>query len=219
MLDTLANFPAYALAYSIRPMTIVETVQWLLDANGWTQAELAERLGTTQPTVNRWLAGADPRGSMRKRIEELYQTVRDGAEDRPPGTVRLVGRVGADPSGSILFADGDDLGDVVPIPPGGSSNDSALEVSGYSMRGYADDGSIIYYSAPRQPTDEYLGEVVVCETFDGERLVKRMLRGSRRGLFDLESINGETRRDQTLRWIAEITSIVPPRQARRLLRR
>lgn len=215
----LTNFTSYSFAHTNLSMEIIDKLKWLLDANDWTQAELAARLETTQPTVNRWLAGADPRGTMRDRINRLYEAVHDGEEDRQPGAVRLVGKVGADPSGTILFADGDDLGDWVPIPPGGSVQDSALEVSGHSMRGYADDGSIIYYSAPRAPSEDYLGDVVVCEIETGERLVKRLLRGSKRGLWDLESINGETRRDQSLRWIAEITSTVPPRQARRLLRR
>ncbi len=67
--------------------------------------------------------------------------------------------------------------------------------------------------------DSYLGEVVVCAVDSGEVLIKKLLRGSERGLFDLESMNGETRRDTRFRWIAEITAIIPPRQARRILMR
>jgi transcriptional regulator with XRE-family HTH domain len=214
-----ANFSDYAPAYMFPVMDVREKLTWLIDTNAWTQTELADRLGTTQPTVNRWLNGADPRGSTREKINELYEAVHNGVEDAQVGMVRLSGKIGADPSGTVLFAESDELDEWVPIPPGGSQKDSALEVAGHSMRGVADDGAIIYYSSPRTPSDDYLGEVVVCEVETGERLVKRMLRGSRRGLYDLESVNGDTRRDEKLHWIAEITSIVPPRQARRLLRR
>lgn len=219
-MHTLANFTGDAPAYIAASMDIAQKVQWLLDFHGWKQADLASRLDTTQPTVNRWLNGSDPRGSMREKINALFEASRQGNAEEAPAInrVRLVGKVGADPSGRILYGEGDDVYEWIPVPPGGSISDSALLVAGFSMRGYADDGAIIYYSTPQPPTEDFLGEVVVCEVDTGERLVKRMLRGSRRGVFDLESINGETRRDQRLLWIAEITNIVPPRNARRLLR-
>ena len=43
------------------------------------------------------------------------------------------------------------------------------------------------------------------------------LRGSRPGLYDLESIAGPTRHDARLRWAAHITAIIPPYQARRII--
>ena len=62
-----------------------------------------------------------------------------------------------------------------------------------------------------------LGQVVVVETETDEVLVKRLLRGSEPGRFDLESIAGPTRHDAKLRWAAHITAIIPPYQARRIL--
>lgn len=44
-----------------------------MDAKGWTQGQLAEELGVSQPTVNRWLSGADPRGETRDRLNSLYE--------------------------------------------------------------------------------------------------------------------------------------------------
>lgn len=43
-------------------------VRHLLDARGWTQTYLAERLQTTQVSVSRWLSGVEPRGDKRDAI-------------------------------------------------------------------------------------------------------------------------------------------------------
>jgi hypothetical protein len=132
--------------------------------------------------------------------------------------VPVVGRVGANPEGDVLYASGQDGGDLAPIPPGGTDKAVALLVSGHSMRGFADDGALIYFEDQRtSPSSDMLGQVVVVETDTDEVLVKRLLRGSAPGLFDLESIAGPTRRDARLRWAAHITAIIPPFQARRII--
>jgi SOS-response transcriptional repressor LexA len=159
----------------------------------------------------------------------------DGAESTrpvaPPATppappappeevlVPVLGRVGADTEGTVLFATGQGAGDLAPLPPGGSKKAVALLIAGHSMRGLADDGGLIYFEDQRSaPSPDMLGQVVVVETADDEVLVKRLLRGSRAGLYDLESIRGPTRRDCKLRWAAHITAIIPPHQARKILR-
>ena len=136
-----------------------------------------------------------------------------------PLLVPVIGRVGADAEGAVMFATGQAAGDLVPVPPGGSTRAVALLVRGHSMRGLADDGGLIYFEDQRTPpSEDMLGHVVVVETDDDEVLVKRLLRGSRRGVFDLESLAGPTRRDVKLRWAAHITAIIPPFQARRIIR-
>lgn len=203
-------------------MTLHEKVMALLGRKDITQQRLAERIGVSQSTVHRWKNGAEPEGANRDAINSFYSEVFDSADDDTatlPRIIKVVGSIGADPSGAVIYGDGDDPEDYVPMAPGGSLRDVAVLVRGHSMRGVAEDGSLIYYSAQIPAEESYLGEVVVCAVDSGEILVKKLLRGSERGLFDLESINGETRRDARLRWIAEITAIIPPRQARRLLRR
>jgi hypothetical protein len=87
------------------------------------------------------------------------------------------------------------------------------------MRDVADDGALIYFEDQRTPpTPDMLGHVVVVEVDTDEVLVKRLLRGSRPGRYDLESLVGPTRRDARLRWAAHITAIIPPFQARRIIR-
>lgn len=136
------------------------------------------------------------------------------------GFAPVIGRVGANPDGSVLFTAGQELGDLAPLPPGGTASAVALEVRGHSMRGLADDGSLIYFEDQKsQPGRDMLGAVVVAQLRTGEVLVKRLLKGSRPGLWDLESLAGPTIEDAEIDWAAEVTAIIPPRQARRLLRR
>lgn len=150
------------------------------------------------------------------RPEWLY----DGQGTMRGGMAPVIGKVGANPDGSVLLATGQAGGDLVPLPPGGTDKAVALEVSGHSMRGLADDGSLIYFEDQRTPpSPDMLGHVVVLETDGDEVLVKRLLRGDKAGRFDLESLAGPTLRNQKLRWAAHITAIVPPHQAQRVLRR
>ncbi len=141
---------------------------------------------------------------------------------RPPARLSLVpviGRVGADTEGRVLFASGQEAGDLVPLPPGGTDKAVALRIVGHSMRGVADEGGLIYFEDQRTPpTPDMFGHVVVVETLEGEVLVKRLLRGSRSGRYDLESVVGPVREDARIRWAAHITAIIPPHQARRILR-
>jgi hypothetical protein len=151
------------------------------------------------------------------RPEWLYDA--DGAMKSASGLVPIIGRVGADPEGVVLFAMGQPGGDLVPIPPGGTDKAVALLVAGQSMPGLADDGALIYFEDQRSaPTPDMLGHVVVVELDTDEVLVKRLLRGSKTGRYDLESLAGPTRQNVKLRWAAHITAIIPPFQARRIIR-
>lgn len=130
----------------------------------------------------------------------------------------VIGKVGANPDGTVIFTTGQETGDQAPIPPGGTPDAVALEVAGHSMRGWADDGALIYFEDQRTPpSPDMLGHVVVVETEDGQVLLKRLLRGGKPGRYDLESLNGPTLTDQRLVWAAHITAIIPPYQARRVI--
>lgn len=145
---------------------------------------------------------------------------------RPPASaidapmVPIIGRVGADAEGTIIYTTGQQTGDMALLPPGGGRDTVAVEVTGHSMRGYADDGALIYFEVQRlPPTPDMIGYEAVVETEDGRVLLKRLLYGSRAGVYDLESINGPTLSDVRLKWAAEITAIIPTKQARRIIRR
>src|ERR1700741_2032138 len=134
--------------------------------------------------------------------------------------VRIIGRVGADTEGAVIHTTGQEGFDTAPVPPGGTSAAVALEVVGHSMRAVAEDGSLIYFEDQRNPpTPDMLGYYCIVETEDGRVLFKRLLRGSAAGLYMLESQVGPPIEDVRLRWAAEPTAIIPPKQARRIIRR
>lgn len=138
----------------------------------------------------------------------------------PERMVRIIGIIGADSGGEIIYVHGQESGDVAPIAPGGTSESVALEVKGHSMRGIADDGALIYFENQHNPpTPDMISYVCIVETEDGRVLFKRLLKGSGPGLYDLESINGPTISDVRLRWAAEPTAIIPAKHARRVIRR
>jgi transcriptional regulator with XRE-family HTH domain len=133
--------------------------------------------------------------------------------------VPILGHVGADSEGTIIYATGQETGDLVPIPPGGGELSRGLEVRGHSGGDFAPQGSIIYFDDQRNPpTPDMIGYPCVVATDDDRVLLKRLLKGSRQGLYDLESIAGPTLSDMRLRWAALVTFVAPPHQARKIRR-
>jgi len=162
--------------------------------------------------------------AFKVRAEWLYSG--KGAMREGMG-VPIIGRVGADPEGRVIRTLGQGSGDFAPGTAFATSDPVALEVDGHSMRGFADDGALVYFEDQRTPpTEDMIGDIVVVqiagevdESDDEDVLVKRLQRGSKPGLYNLESIFGPTMTDVRIRWAAEIIQIIPPRQARRLIRR
>lgn len=184
---------------------------------GWSMKALSLEAGMGETFVRDILdRGAVPKIDSLKSVANILNTTVGYLIGEEPGVTSVVGRVGADTSGEIVYGTGDGgFGDVI-IPPGAGPESVAVEVQGYSM-GIFVDGALIFYSDQKlAPTDEMLGDMVVVGLSDGRALLKRLTRGSRPGLYDLESLNGPTMRDQEVVWAADIESIVPPRQARRI---
>ena len=194
-----------------------ETAAAAADAFGWGRNPNASNENGHAPFSYR--RAKEYAAAFGVRPEWLYDAAGPMAAAAEPGFVQVIGRVGANPDGVVLFATGQDPAELAPIPPGGTDKAAALKVVGHSMRGVADDGALIYFEDQRTPpTPDMLGHVVVVETDTDEVLVKRLLRGSRAGLYDLESVAGPMRHDARLRWAAHITAIIPPFQARRIIR-
>jgi phage repressor protein C with HTH and peptisase S24 domain len=153
------------------------------------------------------------------RAEWLYDEAGAMQAQAEP-MVRIIGRVGADAEGLVIQTDGQEGYDMAPVPPGGTADAVALEVVGHSMRAVAEDGALIYFEDQRNPpTPDMLGYYCIVETEDGRVLFKRLLRGSEPGLYMLESQAGAPIEDVRLRWAADPTAIIPPKQARRIIRR
>lgn len=63
-------------------MTIQEMLAELLEG-GFSQRVIAERVGTTQPTINRAAKGADVRYVTGKAIERFYNEVKEAGGVEP----------------------------------------------------------------------------------------------------------------------------------------
>ena len=194
-----------------------ETAAAAADAHGWSRNTFASNENGNAPFSYR--RAKEYAAAFGVSAEWLYDAAGPMLATAASGFAPVIGSVGANPDGTVLFAHGQDPGELTPLPPGGTKKARALKVVGHSMRGVADDGALIYFEDQRTaPTPDMLGQVVIVETDTDEVLVKRLLRGSRPGLYDLESIAGPMRRDARLRWAAHITAIIPPFQARRIIR-
>lgn len=194
-----------------------------MEAVGTNATQVSKRSGVAYTTLASFVQG-DTQSLKGENEELIAEAFGSSAAEIFAGSlnqlVPIIGRVGADAEGTVVYSTGQETGDMAPIPPGGTSKARALYVRGHSMRGVADDGALIFFEDQRSPpTPDLLGYPVVVELEGGEVLVKRLLKGSAPKLYDLESINGPTLSDRRIRWAAEITAIIPARQARRIVLR
>lgn len=202
-------------------MEAFEQLKALRERAGLTQDELAKLAGTSQPQVNR-LETAERELTVpwaKRFAPHLGVTPAEiiFPEGRKPFTLNIVGRVGASTDGRVVHESDQGPFGEIQAPIGARGTEAVVEVDGHSMGIYAPDGSLILYEKREDPPqDNMLGEICVVGLPDGRVLVKRLLRGSRRGLFDLESIVGDTIRDQVVSWAAVVLVVVHPKQAKRL---
>lgn len=187
-----------------------------------TATDAAEALAMSRDTYIQHESGRSP--FNKKKAELFAKKFRTTPEHLLFGPTerlgRIVGKVGANPDDSVIFSTGQGTWDYAPIPPGGSPDSVILQVEGHSYRGVADDGSLIYYDERLPtPTRDMLRQLVVCELETGQVVLKRLQKGSTKDVWDLESLNAPTMEDQKLVWVAHVTWVAPPHQARKIIRR
>ena len=182
----------------------------------WTLHEAADRMGVSYGQYVKL-----ERGERRLTADYIQQaSIAYGVSQTEIideiSSVPIVGLAGAGPDGSVIFADeASNLGDA-PMPPGGTPTTVAVEIRGDSMRGIGDNGWLFYFDDRREPvTEDLIGELCIVGLDHGHTLVKKLYRGRGAGLWDLESTNAPTLRDQKVVWAALITAIIPARAARR----
>lgn len=201
------GFPQHSRIAS--EMKMSEKIRALMNRLNVKQGPMAELLDTSQPNVNRWLAGSEPTGSVRDRINNLYDKTfnKNGETIRH---VKLMGYVGAGaeimPEWEQVPDEGLDQVEVnFPIPDGLI----CFLVRGDSMLPQFRDGTgIVVWAEQRRPLDAFYGQEAIVRTASGRRYIKTIMRGTE-GV-NLVSWNAAPIENQHLEWIGEIYVILPP---------
>lgn len=183
-------------------------------AGGFNQADLGKRLGVTQPTVSRWLAGTQrPEIDQHQRIaDQAVKLGLDGIEtmdveepadsDAEAPTVPVKGYVRAGSVAQYLPLADDEL-DRVPAPPGSTDKTIALEIRGTSL-GELFDRWLVFYDEVRSPvTSDLIGKTCVVGLPDGRVLVKKLAR-AREGRYDLLSNTEPPIPNVVVEWAARV---------------
>lgn len=92
----------------------------------------------------------------------------------------------------------------------------AFEVEGDSMWPRYDPGDIVICGEEGTDISQVIGWEAAVRTRDGRRFLKRIRRGSKPGLFNLESHNASPIEDVEIAWVAQIDHVVRAAKWRRL---
>lgn len=147
---------------------------------GWTQAELAKKMGTTQQTIQRYEAGSvDVNSSKLVKLAKILGTTVDyligiptnAVHARPGGVPRpVIGRISAGPFGTVYEESGEEL-DVPDDVWECHRQGFWMRVSGNSMNRLFAEGSMVYVDPACEVRNGDVG--VACVNGD-EGTVKRI---------------------------------------------
>jgi len=186
-----------------------------IEVQTWTNLS-----GLSESVVRHFLA--DRSQSMSDRT---YSLLADGASQLPQlqgrrvtaaelrgelPVVRMVplsSRVGA--GERVYNFDGDSPLEHVAVPMGVDATE-AIEVDGDSMRPLYGPRDTLFPAPQSREFGRFLGKIVVVQVKNGPRLVKQLMRGSRKDRFNLVSINPAHAviEDQPLEWVAPIGAAI-----------
>lgn len=170
------------------------------------QAKLAKKLGVSQGSVSKWLSGTQS-PNKRQWDAVVALAAKFPKKQNVVGVNGLIGAGGqVDTGPEQLPADGNLYEIEVPFPlPEGSF---AFQVSGESMLPRYDAGDVVVCARHSDRPEQLLGHEAAVQTIDGQRYLKRLLRGPRKGVFDLWSFNAEPIRGVRLQWASAVHSVV-----------
>ncbi len=190
-------------------MELHEWLRFKLKQRKISTRQAAEVLGIAQSGVVRLLSGKrQAKARELRRLAELVgEPIPDEIVPTSPETVPVMGYVGA--GAEIFPPDEDQELDRVPAPWREARQLAAVVVRGSSMEPEFWDGDLIFYEPPNGMVDPeaLVGHTVVVRTEDGRTFVKRLLRGSKPGLWTLESHAAPPMKDVRLVWVAPIRYI------------
>jgi transcriptional regulator with XRE-family HTH domain len=178
----------------------------LRTAKGWTQDKAAEAMGVSRGQyiklergerrlTNQYIAAA----AQAYEVSEI-----DVIATRK--TVPVVGYVAA---GSTAHFYDDGGQEPVPMPPGGNDNTVAVEARGDSLGEFFNQWLVYYDDIHDPPTLSMIGHLCVMRLIDGRTVVKKLMRGTRPGLYRLDSQTESPLEDQEIIWAARVTAMTP----------
>lgn len=178
-------------------------IRWIragLQQHGKTQVGLAKCLGVAHPQITRLLKGE--RGIKVHELPKIADYL--GLPIPDVNVAPLVGRVSA--GAAIEFFDDHEKGaghNDEALPPGMGPDTVAVRVQGNSMLPDYRDGDLLFYDTIYEAIPEhFVGRELIIRLATGETLVKKLLRGSRPGLWTLDSYNAELIQDVVIEWVA-----------------
>lgn len=193
-------------------MSIGDKIREAREAAGLSQAALAHAAGITQPTIAQLESGDS------KTTKHIFKIARalgvSPSKLDPtipvakPATVPLVGYVGAG-SAATYFSLADSPDEQVPMPPGGTENTVAVEIRGTSLGSMFDRWLVFYDEIRTPPSPSMYRKLCVVGLADGRVLVKKIIPGSKRGLYHLDSQTEGMLEDQSVEWCALVRAMMP----------
>jgi transcriptional regulator with XRE-family HTH domain len=186
-----------------------------------SQEQLADAVGISVSQISRI-----ERDEREPRLDEILKisarlrvpvAILIGEEDEPD-PIPVVGRIGA---GGAIDTSSEQFDEAQPLyeveAPFALPDDSiAFEISGESMWPRYDSGDVIVCSRHGGDITPLIGWEAAVATEDGARYLKRILVGSRRGLFNLESHNAQPIRDVRVVWASEILAVIRASQVKKI---
>lgn len=191
------------------------------EAAGLRQEQLAEAVGVSVSQISRF-----ERGEREPRLNEIIKigqrlgvrvAVLIGEEDEP-APVAVIGKISA---GGSIDTSREHLDEIEPLyqieAPFDIGDDVvAYEVDGVSMWPRYDPKDIVICSRQARDVKALIGFEAAVATEDGRYYLKRILKGSRIGLYNLESHNAEPIRDVGVLRANEVITVIRACQVRTL---
>lgn len=191
------------------------------EAANLSQEQLADAVGLSISQISRFESGdREPRVDEMIRIGHRLNVpvaVLIGEDDEPE-PIPVIGRISA---GGTIDTSSEQIDAAQPLyevelPFALPVDAVAFEISGESMWPRYDSGDVIVCSRHGGDIKPLIGWEAAVATEDGARYLKRILEGTRRGHFNLESHNAQPIRDVRIVWASEILTVIRASQVRKI---
>lgn len=176
----------------------------LMASSGQTQVQLARDIGVSQVTVSRWMNDVDVPSHENwervKRLAKSFDTILPDLGDAlypEEASVKVLGEVGA---GAVIVPFDNGILEEVTVEHGAPTGCYAAIVRGTSQIPVFEDGDLVGFSEEDLSPDQAVGMLCVVYTADERMLLKKVMRGSKPGLYTLTSINDDDMIDVELVW-------------------